>query len=85
MAEPQRSALQRPDGVALTVWDWPAPVGARGQVLLVHGLGEHARRYGAVACPTQKLCSTTWTRSWPTPGRAALALWWWWATAWAAW
>jgi len=49
MAEPQRSTLKRPDGVALTLWDWPAQQDVCGQVLLVHGLGEHARRYDAVA------------------------------------
>lgn len=49
MGEPARTRCQRPDGVALTVWDWPAPAHSAGQVLLVHGLGEHARRYDAMA------------------------------------
>jgi len=49
MTSPERSTLLRPDGVQLTVWDWPVPITPRGQVVLVHGLGEHARRYDAVA------------------------------------
>jgi alpha-beta hydrolase superfamily lysophospholipase len=38
------------DGQALMLHDWPAPAGApRAQVLLVHGLGEHAGRYAQLA------------------------------------
>ena len=36
------------DGTALSVTDWPVAV-PRAYVLLVHGLGEHAGRYGHVA------------------------------------
>jgi alpha-beta hydrolase superfamily lysophospholipase len=41
-------AITTPDGLRLHVRHWPAAAG-RGSVLLVHGLGEHAGRYGAVA------------------------------------
>lgn len=36
------------DGVALRTYAWPAPQ-ARGTVVIVHGLGEHAGRYAQVA------------------------------------
>ncbi len=48
------------DGVRLQARVWPASANAervRGQVLLVHGLGEHAGRYEHVA---QALCAQGW-------------------------
>ncbi|VTU40338.1 alpha/beta hydrolase [Variovorax sp. PBL-E5] len=43
-------ALRTPDGETLALHDWPvADTPARAVVLLVHGLGEHAGRYGHVA------------------------------------
>ncbi|WP_313311457.1 alpha/beta hydrolase [Pulveribacter sp.] len=45
-----RSLLPARDGTALALHDWPAPAGApAATVVLVHGLGEHAGRYGALA------------------------------------
>jgi alpha-beta hydrolase superfamily lysophospholipase len=37
------------DGLQLHTRHWPAPGQPRGQVLLVHGLGEHIERYAHVA------------------------------------
>jgi alpha-beta hydrolase superfamily lysophospholipase len=37
------------DGIKLHTRHWPATLPARGQLLIVHGLGEHCERYGHVA------------------------------------
>lgn len=37
------------DGLKLHTRHWPAPTPARGQLLIVHGLGEHIERYAHVA------------------------------------
>ena len=50
LAPASLSPLAAADGQALMQHDWPAPAGApRAQVLLVHGLGEHAGRYAPLA------------------------------------
>ena len=50
LAPATQSPLASADGQALVLHDWPAPAGApRAQVLLVHGLGEHAGRYAPLA------------------------------------
>lgn len=41
--------LTTDDGLHLHTRHWPAPAPARGQVLIVHGLGEHIERYAHVA------------------------------------
>lgn len=43
------STLTTDDGLTLHLRHWSAPAPARGQVLIVHGLGEHIGRYAHVA------------------------------------
>lgn len=44
------TTLRTPDGETLALHDWPLAAGAaRAVVVLVHGLGEHAGRYGPLA------------------------------------
>ena len=43
------TSLTTADGLSLHVQHWPAAAPARGSVLIVHGLGEHAMRYQHVA------------------------------------
>ena len=46
---PRQESVARP-GYRLCTYTWPAPANAiKADVLLVHGLGEHARRYSHVA------------------------------------
>lgn len=46
---PQRVSLPTPDGETLALRRLPAPGMARAVVVVVHGLGEHAGRYHALA------------------------------------
>ena len=51
MYTPDTKALPTPDGQTLVsfAWPWRRDHAPRAHVLLVHGLGEHARRYDALA------------------------------------
>lgn len=51
MRQTEPTFLHAPDGTPLALYDWPvAPgVAARATVLIVHGMGEHAGRYAALA------------------------------------
>ena len=50
MPDTNFSPLTARDGTHLVVMDWPLDKGpVRGVVLIVHGLGEHAWRYDALA------------------------------------
>jgi alpha-beta hydrolase superfamily lysophospholipase len=46
---PMHALVQTLDGLALHVRRWSPTAAARGQVLMVHGLGEHGGRYAHVA------------------------------------
>ncbi|MBU3671793.1 MAG: alpha/beta hydrolase [Sinobacteraceae bacterium] len=48
MTSPLRSTLTTADGEQIACFDWAVPA-ARGLLLIVHGLGEHALRYARLA------------------------------------
>jgi alpha-beta hydrolase superfamily lysophospholipase len=49
MSNPREFSLQAADATPLFVADWPLDAGARGGVVIMHGLGEHCGRYAHVA------------------------------------
>ncbi len=49
LSETRAMTLTTDDGLLLHTRYWPATAPARGQVLIVHGLGEHIERYAHVA------------------------------------
>jgi alpha-beta hydrolase superfamily lysophospholipase len=57
MPLPEALQLKVNDDRILHGWAWPAPSETVGQLLLVHGLGEHARRY-------DRLANTLWADGW---------------------
>jgi len=57
MPLPQALQLKVSDDRTLHGWAWPAPSETVGQLLLVHGLGEHARRY-------DRLANILWANGW---------------------
>ena len=57
MPLPEALQLKVSDDRILHGWAWPAPSETVGQLLLVHGLGEHARRY-------DRLTNTLWADGW---------------------
>ena len=57
MPLPEALQLKVRDDRILHGWAWPAPSETVGQLLLVHGLGEHARRY-------DRLANALWADGW---------------------
>ena len=49
MSDPEITTVVDPDGTRIFVYHWAAEGSARAAVHLLHGMGEHARRYDGVA------------------------------------
>jgi alpha-beta hydrolase superfamily lysophospholipase len=49
MTNPREFSLQAADATPLFVSDWPLDSGARGGVVIMHGMGEHSGRHAHVA------------------------------------
>ncbi|UFS55817.1 alpha/beta hydrolase [Comamonadaceae bacterium M7527] len=62
MYTPEAKALATPDGQRLVsfAWPWRRDDAPRAHVLLVHGLGEHARRYDTLAMWFQNKGISVW-------------------------